>query len=164
MSEDWRHRAACLSRDPELWFATAPKELADLALAKKICNQFCPVRDACLQWAYETGQQFGTWGGQDQDERRLAKRRAGKPLAACGTEAAYRRHQDRAEPCLACETAHQKRQQPKPKGLAGCGTRAAYRRHHKNGEPIDEACRLAKAETDRLIRHTGSSKKQEVAA
>ena len=165
MSSDWRHRAACREEDPELFFPVGdtPHSRMQAEEAKQVCSH-CPAINDCLQWALDNGKDEGVWGGSTEDERRAMKRRAGKPPAACGTQAAYRRHQDRGEPCLDCETAHQKRQQPKPRKLAGCGTRAAYRRHHKNGEPIDEACRLAKKETDRLIRHTGSSKKQEVAA
>lgn len=81
MSEDWRHRAACLSRDPELWFATAPLLASQVAKAKRVCNTACPVRDECRQWADDHNMQFGTWGGQDQDERRLAKRRATRKAA-----------------------------------------------------------------------------------
>ena len=74
--EDWRHRAACLGRDPEIWFATAPLYVNQVKKAKRVCNTACPVRDECRQWADETDQRYGTWGGQDEDERRLAKRRA----------------------------------------------------------------------------------------
>lgn len=37
--------------------------------AKQICGQ-CPVRDLCLEWALDTGQHFGIWGGMSEDERR----------------------------------------------------------------------------------------------
>lgn len=34
----------------------------------------CPVRRECLQWAIDTNQQFGVWGGLTPNQRR--KRRA----------------------------------------------------------------------------------------
>lgn len=74
--EDWRHRAACLSRDPEIWFATAPLLVGQVERAKRVCNTACPVKADCRQWADEHDMQFGTWGGLDQDERKAAKRRA----------------------------------------------------------------------------------------
>ncbi|MGA9716339.1 MAG: WhiB family transcriptional regulator, partial [Aeromicrobium sp.] len=33
------------------------------------------VRDQCLQWALESGQDHGVWGGLSEDERRTLKRR-----------------------------------------------------------------------------------------
>ena len=54
---DWRHRAACLDEDPELFFPignTGPA-LLQIEEAKQVCRR-CEVRDACLQWALEAGQ------------------------------------------------------------------------------------------------------------
>ena len=47
------------------------------AKAKAICAR-CPVRDACLAYALDTGEAFGVWGGLTEDERRamLRQRRA----------------------------------------------------------------------------------------
>jgi WhiB family redox-sensing transcriptional regulator len=71
---DWRDRAACLSEDPELFFPSGNSDsaLAQIEEAKKVCQR-CPVSGACLQWALETGQDFGVWGGQSEDERREIK-------------------------------------------------------------------------------------------
>jgi WhiB family transcriptional regulator, redox-sensing transcriptional regulator len=33
------------------------------------------VMDSCLQWALESGQDSGVWGGLSEDERRALKRR-----------------------------------------------------------------------------------------
>jgi WhiB family transcriptional regulator, redox-sensing transcriptional regulator len=33
------------------------------------------VREACLRFALGTGQQYGIWGGQTEDERRKLRRR-----------------------------------------------------------------------------------------
>jgi WhiB family redox-sensing transcriptional regulator len=76
---DWRHRAACLDEDPELFFPignTGPA-LLQIEEAKQVCRR-CEVRDACLQWALEAGQDHGVWGGLSEDERRALKRRAAR--------------------------------------------------------------------------------------
>jgi len=76
---DWRHEAACLEEDPELFFPignTGPA-LLQIEEAKKVCRR-CTVRDACLQWALEAGQDHGVWGGLSEDERRALKRRAAR--------------------------------------------------------------------------------------
>src|SRR4051794_41751140 len=77
---DWRDRAACLEEDPELFFPignTGPA-LLQIEEAKQVCRR-CDVRDACLQWALEAGQDHGVWGGLSEDERRGAKRPAARP-------------------------------------------------------------------------------------
>jgi WhiB family transcriptional regulator, redox-sensing transcriptional regulator len=79
---DWRHRAACLDEDPELFFPignTGPA-LLQIEDAKLVCRR-CVVIDQCLQWALETGQDAGVWGGMSEDERRALKRRAARNRA-----------------------------------------------------------------------------------
>lgn len=76
---DWRHRAACLDEDPELFFpigVTGPA-LAQVEEAKKVCMR-CDVQSECLQWALDNGQDHGVWGGLSEDERRSMKRRAAR--------------------------------------------------------------------------------------
>lgn len=73
---DWRHNAACLTEDPELFFPignTGPA-LVQIEEAKAVCRR-CDVADACLRWAIESGQDSGVWGGMSEDERRALKRR-----------------------------------------------------------------------------------------
>jgi WhiB family transcriptional regulator, redox-sensing transcriptional regulator len=73
---DWRHHAACREVDPELFFPignTGPA-LLQIEEAKQVCRR-CPVIESCLQWAVESGQDSGVWGGMSEDERRLYKRR-----------------------------------------------------------------------------------------
>ncbi|WP_374927746.1 WhiB family transcriptional regulator [Kytococcus sedentarius] len=73
---DWRSRAACLDEDPELFFPignTGPA-IEQIEKAKKVCAR-CEVTETCLQWAIETGQDAGVWGGLSEDERRALKRR-----------------------------------------------------------------------------------------
>jgi WhiB family transcriptional regulator, redox-sensing transcriptional regulator len=80
----WRNHAACLDEDPELFFPigiTGPA-LLQIEEAKAICGR-CKVLDACLEWAMESGQDSGVWGGLSEDERRSLKRRnAGARRAA----------------------------------------------------------------------------------
>jgi len=47
---------------------------------KKICER-CPVKEPCLAWALESGQDAGVWGGLSEDERRAMKRRAARNRA-----------------------------------------------------------------------------------
>jgi WhiB family transcriptional regulator, redox-sensing transcriptional regulator len=73
---DWRHRAACLEEDPELFFPignTGPA-LLQIEEAKAVCRR-CDVVETCLRWALDTGQDAGVWGGLSEDERRALKRR-----------------------------------------------------------------------------------------
>jgi len=72
---DWRERAACRHEDPELFFpigVTGPA-VAQTAAAKVVCAR-CPVREPCLDWALETNQGSGVWGGTSEDERRTYRR------------------------------------------------------------------------------------------
>ncbi|MEU5161239.1 WhiB family transcriptional regulator [Streptomyces sp. NPDC020875] len=80
---DWRHNAVCREEDPELFFPvgnTGPA-LDQIEEAKAVCHR-CPAIDQCLQWALESGQSDGVWGGLDEDERRRMKRRAARRAAA----------------------------------------------------------------------------------
>ena len=80
---DWRSRAACLDKDPELFFPvgnTGPA-LLQIEEAKAICLT-CPVQEVCLQWAIDTGQDSGVWGGMSEDERRALKRRKARARRA----------------------------------------------------------------------------------
>jgi WhiB family redox-sensing transcriptional regulator len=42
--------------------------------AKMICGM-CSVREECLQYALETNQEAGVWGGFAEDERRRLRKR-----------------------------------------------------------------------------------------
>lgn len=76
---DWRHRAACRAEDPELFFPVGNTGAALLQIeeAKAVCRR-CPSQPQCLQWALESGQDSGVWGGLSEDERRSMKRRAAR--------------------------------------------------------------------------------------
>jgi WhiB family transcriptional regulator, redox-sensing transcriptional regulator len=72
---DWRHRAACVDLDPELFFPVGEGAGAavQLAEAKAVCAG-CRVRSECLEWALSTRQTFGVWGGTSEAERRALRR------------------------------------------------------------------------------------------
>jgi WhiB family transcriptional regulator, redox-sensing transcriptional regulator len=73
---DWRHRAACLDLDPELFFpiGVTGRAAEQVERAKGVCAT-CPVSGQCLDWALSTNQDAGVWGGMSEDERRTLQRR-----------------------------------------------------------------------------------------
>ncbi|MGH3153983.1 MAG: WhiB family transcriptional regulator [Streptosporangiaceae bacterium] len=72
----WRERSACRNRDPEIFFPIGKTGMAgaDLQRAKAICGT-CPVRPQCLAFALDSRQDYGVWGGHDEDERRILLRK-----------------------------------------------------------------------------------------
>ncbi len=80
---DWRHHAACRDEDPELFFpiGTSGPAVLQVEQAKAVCRR-CSVIDECLQWALESGQDAGVWGGMSEEERRAVKRRGGLRVRA----------------------------------------------------------------------------------
>ncbi|MFF8785058.1 WhiB family transcriptional regulator [Streptomyces sp. NPDC015125] len=79
---DWRHDAVCREVDPEIFFPvgnTGPA-LLQIEEAKVVCRR-CPVMGQCLQWALESRQDAGVWGGMSEDERRAMRRRAARNRA-----------------------------------------------------------------------------------
>ena len=80
---DWRDKASCLTVDPELFFPvgnTGPA-VEQIDRAKSVCSH-CPVTEYCLQYALDTNQDSGVWGGLSEDERRALKRRAARARRA----------------------------------------------------------------------------------
>ena len=74
---DWRHKAACLNEDPELFFpiGSSSAALNQTEHAKAVCRT-CDVIETCLKWALDTNQDAGVWGGLGEEERRVIRRRA----------------------------------------------------------------------------------------
>ncbi|MFG2573777.1 WhiB family transcriptional regulator [Streptomyces sp. NPDC048481] len=74
--DDWREHAECRTEDPDLFFpiGTSGPALMQTEQAKAVCRR-CPVREPCLEWAMETDQTLGVWGGTSETERRALKRR-----------------------------------------------------------------------------------------
>ncbi len=66
----WMDRAACQGEPTRTFF---PGHGESTASAKALCAD-CPVRGACLDWALETEQEAGVWGGKSAKERRSMAR------------------------------------------------------------------------------------------
>lgn len=74
LRSDWQVDGRCNGRDDIEWFpdmdAAATDEAAkDLAEPAKALCRICPVARQCLEWALETHQEFGVWGGTDEYDR-----------------------------------------------------------------------------------------------
>jgi WhiB family redox-sensing transcriptional regulator len=65
-------QAACKGQEIGIFFdhedVRGEKRAASLAIARGICAQ-CRIRRTCLNYAIDTGQQFGVWGGLTAAER-----------------------------------------------------------------------------------------------
>ena len=68
----WMADGLCLDYHPDLWFSDNRNAIDR---AKEICAG-CPVRDLCLQWALDTRERHGVFGGQTFGERANILRRA----------------------------------------------------------------------------------------
>jgi WhiB family redox-sensing transcriptional regulator len=70
-SDGWMRNALCRQVDSSLFFpeGRGGSVVMQTAQAKQVCN-LCPVKSACLEWAVDTGQSSGVWGGMSEDERR----------------------------------------------------------------------------------------------
>lgn len=125
MNSMWRDQAACIGAG-DLMFPE-PGDRRGITEARRVCAS-CPVMTVCLADAMkdEDGRskanRFGIRGGRDTGQRYAMYRRlvpaprtvrpnnSGKPLAPCGTQAAYERHLRRKEPVdEACRKAHNDR-------------------------------------------------------
>lgn len=62
----WMEQGLCAQVDPDLWHPGKGETTQD---AKRICGQ-CPVRAICLQYALDTEEDFGIWGGTTPRQRR----------------------------------------------------------------------------------------------
>jgi WhiB family redox-sensing transcriptional regulator len=71
----WRNQAICRDTDPDLFFpiGTTGQALLQIARAKEVCGE-CPVSTECLEYALETNQDSGIWGGLDEEQRRAIRR------------------------------------------------------------------------------------------
>ncbi|HEY9367890.1 WhiB family transcriptional regulator [Streptomyces sp.] len=186
---NWRSAAECLNTDPEVMFPD-PSDRKGNERARSICAT-CPVRKACLAAAMDEeggkakesrwGVRGGLTGGQRyylrtrnrmpraNGEKPRAKQPSTRPLAPCGTGAAYDRHVRNHEPvdnaCREAHNAERRAARARKKAAAGepvagpvvCGTRRGYRKHHSNGEPACDACRQANTDADNRLRRTGTT-------
>lgn len=82
-------RGSCSRTDPEAFYPEGKG--ASTADAKRVCNR-CPVIAECLQWALDTDEVHGVWGGLSQRQRTKLRRErdAANPATvwACPADAA----------------------------------------------------------------------------
>lgn len=81
----WRDFAACKDFNPEMFF---PKRGASTREARAICDD-CPVKDLCLEYALETRQIAGIWGGcSNRDRASILRQRRRDAQAGVNEETA----------------------------------------------------------------------------
>jgi WhiB family redox-sensing transcriptional regulator len=68
----WQDQALCAQVDPEIFF---PEKGGSVRRPKRVCAR-CDVRAECLEYALDTSQAFGIWGGMTERERYRLKREA----------------------------------------------------------------------------------------
>lgn len=81
----WQDRAACRTRDKELFFGpsddgSVPRSRAEqkrIERAQKVCRE-CPVRLDCLNHAMMYPELWGIWGGMTQQARALLRNKVRK--------------------------------------------------------------------------------------
>jgi WhiB family redox-sensing transcriptional regulator len=82
-SDAWMQHGLCRQVDAQIFFpeGRGGSIVVQTRQAKQVCNR-CPVRLLCLDWAVETRQHFGVWGGLSEEERgdlwRRPRRKAGE--------------------------------------------------------------------------------------
>lgn len=106
----WMTEALCTQVPADVFFPEKGQSADD---ALMICED-CSVQFDCLQYAVETGQRFGIWGGMTERERRKIRRTPAKRSlkAPHGTSARYRQHhRDNERACTACRDAEKLRRQ-----------------------------------------------------
>jgi len=71
----WRAAGACASIDPDLFFpiSMTGKAAEQIARARRV-RAGCRVRRECLDFALDTGETEGIWGGTTPDERIQVRR------------------------------------------------------------------------------------------
>lgn len=87
----WKDAAACRGEDLELFFPDGHRGefVVQIEKAKEICVA-CPVVEECLQDAYDVPHKYGIWGGTDEWERPVLRRRLQRRASAQRARAAQR--------------------------------------------------------------------------
>jgi WhiB family redox-sensing transcriptional regulator len=75
-STDWVELGACRESDPSLFFpiGTTGPAVEQIERATTICST-CVVQETCLQFALESNQESGVWGGYAEDDRRRLRKK-----------------------------------------------------------------------------------------
>lgn len=66
----WQNKANCRGVNPTLFY---PERGVSTSEAKAVCSG-CEVKEECLEFAVESGEKFGIWGGLSERERRVIRR------------------------------------------------------------------------------------------
>lgn len=74
LAADWRNEAACSGYPNSLFFPTSDAAKSQVERAKEVCGS-CEVTEECLEYAFETNQRAGIWGGTTEDERKSLRRK-----------------------------------------------------------------------------------------
>jgi WhiB family redox-sensing transcriptional regulator len=69
----WMNRGACRGQDIRYFFPDNDTKHLDRYAAERWCS-VCPIKQQCLDYAMETYQKFGTWGGLTAQERQRLRR------------------------------------------------------------------------------------------
>ncbi len=74
-AESWRDRALCRDSNAEVFFpiGSTGQALEMIEIAKEICAE-CSVKAPCLEFALQTNQEAGVWGGATEEERRQIRK------------------------------------------------------------------------------------------
>jgi hypothetical protein len=78
--DEWHGRGMCVGEDPDVFFPSHGDPGTD---AREICAA-CQVRGDCLKYGTEADE-FGIWGGLDQQERRSLRRKQLRRIATSRT-------------------------------------------------------------------------------
>jgi WhiB family redox-sensing transcriptional regulator len=81
----WWDDAACRGLDPTIFYPVSEEEAEE---ARAVC-QMCEVRVRCLEYALESRERDGVWGGASERDRRriIRQRRRGVGVPTYGTSA-----------------------------------------------------------------------------
>ncbi|MFI1954834.1 WhiB family transcriptional regulator [Streptomyces xinghaiensis] len=71
----WTDDAACSGKEPAAFFPVGAGGVMESSYAKQFCRR-CPVRSACLTHALTAREDYGVWGGLDEEERAALLREA----------------------------------------------------------------------------------------
>ena len=74
LARDWKNVAACAGYPDSLFFPSQDATQGQIDKAKAICS-VCEVNEQCMEYALETNQRAGIWGGTTEDERRSLRRK-----------------------------------------------------------------------------------------
>ena len=83
--EEWQEQGLCRGYDNIVFFGDEGESELEKqgreTRAKAICKT-CPVLEPCLEFAMETNQKYGIWGGLTAKERASLKRRRARARRA----------------------------------------------------------------------------------